>query len=346
MRRAAEGERVSYGNSRRFSGFARLGSSGMDYIPPVGSECAAAEETYAGAAKTQPPPVASEMKEREAGLVTDLRRVWHGPRTLAHDRKRMRRLVARDLILLRDDVIREAKSPLPLGVPDLRGVPSAVLGQVRALAIEQTDARIGESLDVEWLRTGTGLPFSRLPFRALRTRPCSSRANARRSRAVSTGRRAAPHPAATRTRWSMPPPAVWQAPPLAPRHSVGCSLDLDRESALAGSAVALSTVRRATADPGAASAGGRYCIALPLPFNLWMRLHRSVADGSRVLEVRFDSCLVGRSRRPGSHAKPVRIVLFRSTKEYSPYRPGEVADAHYLPTRDADLIVLLAGRVN
>ena len=44
-----------------------------------------------------------------------------------------------------------------------------------------------------------------------------------------------------------------------------------------------------------------------------------------------------------SHSKPVRIVLFRSTKEYSPYRPGEVADAYYLSTRDADLIVLVAG---
>ena len=74
--------------------------------------------------RRQPPPVTSEMKEREAGLVTDLRRVWHGPRTLAHDRKRMRRLVAMDLILLRDDVIRQAKSPLPLGVPNLMPAPS------------------------------------------------------------------------------------------------------------------------------------------------------------------------------------------------------------------------------
>ena len=44
-----------------------------------------------------------------------------------------------------------------------------------------------------------------------------------------------------------------------------------------------------------------------------------------------------------SHPKPVRIVLFRSKKEYLPYRPGEVAAAYYLPTRNADLIVLEAG---
>ena len=40
---------------------------------------------------------------------------------------------------------------------------------------------------------------------------------------------------------------------------------------------------------------------------------------------------------------PVRIVLFRSKKEYLPYRPGEVAAAFYLSGHDADLIVLVAG---
>ncbi len=44
-----------------------------------------------------------------------------------------------------------------------------------------------------------------------------------------------------------------------------------------------------------------------------------------------------------SHPKPVRIVLFRSKKEYLPYRPGEGAAAYYLPGRDTDLIVLVAG---
>ena len=48
-------------------------------------------------------------------------------------------------------------------------------------------------------------------------------------------------------------------------------------------------------------------------------------------------------RLGGSNSKPVRIVLFRSRKEYLPYRPGEVAAAYYLPGRDADLIVLVAG---
>lgn len=44
-----------------------------------------------------------------------------------------------------------------------------------------------------------------------------------------------------------------------------------------------------------------------------------------------------------SNSKPVRIVLFKSKKEYLPYRPGEVAAAYFLPGRGADLIVLVAG---
>ena len=48
-------------------------------------------------------------------------------------------------------------------------------------------------------------------------------------------------------------------------------------------------------------------------------------------------------QRELSNPIPVRIVLFRSKKEYLPYRPGEVAAAYYLSGRDADLIVLVAG---
>lgn len=48
-------------------------------------------------------------------------------------------------------------------------------------------------------------------------------------------------------------------------------------------------------------------------------------------------------QRDVSNSKPVRIVLFRSNKEYLPYRPGEVAAAYYLSGRDADLIVMTAG---
>ena len=140
---------------------------------------AAAEEAYAGAGKAETPAITPEMKERVAALVTDLPRVWHDPRTPARDRKRMLRLLIDDVTLLRDDVIRvsirwrggatrEIQCPLPLGAPDLRRTPAAVVELVRALATEQTDAQIAETLNGRWLRTGTGLPFSRLRVRMLR----------------------------------------------------------------------------------------------------------------------------------------------------------------------------------
>ncbi len=140
---------------------------------------AAAEEAYAGADKTRTPPVTPEMKERVAALVADLPRVWNDPRTPARDRKRMLRLLIEDVTLLRDDVVgvsirwrggatRRIECPLPLTAPDLRRTPAAVVEQVRALATEQTDAQIADTLNRQRLRTGTGLPFSRRRVRMLR----------------------------------------------------------------------------------------------------------------------------------------------------------------------------------
>ena len=48
-------------------------------------------------------------------------------------------------------------------------------------------------------------------------------------------------------------------------------------------------------------------------------------------------------QREVANSTPVRILLFRSKKEYLPYRLGEVAGAFYLSGPDADLIVLVAG---
>ena len=140
---------------------------------------AAAEEAYAGADKTRTPPVTPEMKERVAALVADLPRVWNDPRTPTRDRKRMLRLLIEDVTLLRDDVVRVSirwrggatrriECPLPLTAPDLRRTPAAVVEQVRALATEQTDAQIADTLNRQCLRTGTGLLFSRRRIRMLR----------------------------------------------------------------------------------------------------------------------------------------------------------------------------------
>ena len=85
----------------------------------------------------------------------------------------MLRLLVEDVTLLREDVsgvssrwrggaTREVECPLPVAAPDLLCTPAAVVEQARAVATEQTDAQIAETLTGRWPRTGTGLPFRRL----------------------------------------------------------------------------------------------------------------------------------------------------------------------------------------
>jgi tetratricopeptide (TPR) repeat protein len=47
--------------------------------------------------------------------------------------------------------------------------------------------------------------------------------------------------------------------------------------------------------------------------------------------------------RPPKNPLPIRIVLFKSEKEFAPYKPNESGIAFYQPGRDADLIVMYAG---
>ena len=61
----------------------------------------------------------------------------------------------------RGGATRRIECPLPLTAPDLRRTPAAAVEQVRALATEQTDEQIADTLNGQCLRTGTGLPFSR-----------------------------------------------------------------------------------------------------------------------------------------------------------------------------------------
>jgi DNA invertase Pin-like site-specific DNA recombinase len=134
-------------------------------------ELAQAEETYARVTGTETPEVTAEMKARVARLLSDLPAVWHDPRTPARDRKRMLRLLIDDVTLDRDEVLRLAirwkggatsvvERPLPRAAPDLRRTPAAIVEQVRALATEQTDGQIAQTLNARGLRTGTGQPFT------------------------------------------------------------------------------------------------------------------------------------------------------------------------------------------
>jgi DNA invertase Pin-like site-specific DNA recombinase len=139
-----------------------------------------AEEEYEKATKTDGPTLSPGAKQRIQALASDLPRVWNDPRTPSRERKRMLRLLVEDVTLIRDTVIRvhirwrggattSMELPLPLSAPDLRRTPAEIIEQVRALATEQTDMQIAETLNARWLRSGTGKSFTRVTVRHIRT---------------------------------------------------------------------------------------------------------------------------------------------------------------------------------
>lgn len=138
------------------------------------------EEEYTRATKADEPELRDPDRERIHALVGDLPRVWHDPRTPARERKRMLRLLIEDVTLLRDRTIQlhvrwkggattSLECPAPRAAPDLRRTPAATVEMVRALASEQTDRQIADTLNGRWLRSGTGQLFTRLRVRHIRT---------------------------------------------------------------------------------------------------------------------------------------------------------------------------------
>jgi DNA invertase Pin-like site-specific DNA recombinase len=143
------------------------------------AELSKAEEEYASAVKSEDPELSPAARERIHALAYDLPRVWNDPCTPARERKRILRLLVEDVTLIRDRKIRlhirwkggattSMERPLPLSAPDLNRTSATVVELVRALATEQTDHQIAETLNNRWLRTGTGQRFTRLRVRRIR----------------------------------------------------------------------------------------------------------------------------------------------------------------------------------
>lgn len=137
------------------------------------------EEEYRRTATADGHEVAAAERAHIHGLASDLPRVWHDPRTPMRERKRMLRLLIEDVTLRRDSAIQiqirwkggattTLARPLPLAAYDLRRTPSAIIEMIRALATEQTDRQIAETLNGRSLRSGTGKAFTRLLVRTLR----------------------------------------------------------------------------------------------------------------------------------------------------------------------------------
>lgn len=140
---------------------------------------AEAEDEYRRATQADGPELTEEDRARIHALASDLPRVWQDPRTPMRERKRMMRLLIDDVTLVRDRALRiqirwiggattSLERPLPLGAPDLRRTPAAIVELIRALATEQTDQQIAHTLNTRSLRSGTAKAFTRLRARHVR----------------------------------------------------------------------------------------------------------------------------------------------------------------------------------
>ena len=142
-----------------------------------------AEQEYKRMSNSDTHTVSSEDRQRIQSLITDLPRVWNDPRTPSRERKRMLRLLVEDVTLVREELIRiqirwkggattQMERPLPLNAADLRRTPAGIVEMVRVLATEQTDAQMAKTLNARWLRTGTGMTFTALSVKRIRTGYC------------------------------------------------------------------------------------------------------------------------------------------------------------------------------
>jgi DNA invertase Pin-like site-specific DNA recombinase len=116
----------------------------------------------------------AEQKEKVLALARDLPRLWHAPTTQAKDRKRMLRLLIKDItvekvpqekqllvnIRWQGGACSQAHVQLPPNIADRMRYPAALVDRVRDLAQSLSDARIADQLNQEGMVSALGKPFT------------------------------------------------------------------------------------------------------------------------------------------------------------------------------------------
>lgn len=125
-----------------------------------------------------------EQKEKVLALARDLPRLWHAPSTQAKDRKRMVRLLIKDITVKKSTTPKqllvhirwqggacsECVVQLPLNMPDRVRYPDAVVQRVRELAQSLLDAEIAAQLNRDGHTSAKGKPYSTVIIRWIRWR--------------------------------------------------------------------------------------------------------------------------------------------------------------------------------
>ena len=115
-----------------------------------------------------------EQKAKVLALARDLPRLWHAPTTQSKDRKRMLRLLIRDItvekqphqkqllvhIRWQGGASTDVSVQLPLNIQDRVRYPSAVVDEVRELALSLPDGEIADRLNGAGQTSAKGLPYT------------------------------------------------------------------------------------------------------------------------------------------------------------------------------------------
>jgi DNA invertase Pin-like site-specific DNA recombinase len=116
----------------------------------------------------------AEQKAKVLALARDLPRLWHAPTTQMKDRKRMLRLLIRDITVEKLPAERQVilhthwqggacsdiVVNLPLRMPDQIRYPTAIVEKVRVLSQSLSNPQIAARLNQEGLRSPYGKPFT------------------------------------------------------------------------------------------------------------------------------------------------------------------------------------------
>ncbi|MFA6290072.1 MAG: recombinase family protein [Opitutaceae bacterium] len=118
--------------------------------------------------------VTAEQRTKILALAKDFPRLWNAPTTLAKDKKRMLRLLVKDITVERITEPRQVllhvrwqggacediAVDLPLPIADRLRYSEELVEQVRRLATEKADAEIADALNQQGCRSAKGKPFT------------------------------------------------------------------------------------------------------------------------------------------------------------------------------------------
>jgi hypothetical protein len=147
-------------------------------------ELMAAQEELHQSRQQQGLELSDEQKAQLRALAEDLPKLWSSQTTSAQDRKRMLRLLIKDItvekrraerkavlhIRWQGGAVEDVSTELPLPAPDKVRYPEALVSRVRSLAGSMTDGQITATLNQEGLLSAKGKRFTRSMINWIRYR--------------------------------------------------------------------------------------------------------------------------------------------------------------------------------